>query len=118
MAWYTPEDMALLRCYVGKPNDQAAVDLTDEEIINIALRDLNKTMDITEKPLFHIVTRWKKAMPQYNVGHIERIKTVKESLAKELPGVFLAGGSYEGVGIPDCIDQGEAVVKKVLEFLG
>ncbi|MEH6957111.1 protoporphyrinogen oxidase [Neobacillus drentensis] len=114
----TPKDMALLRSYVGKPNDQAAVDLSDDEIINIALRDLNKTMNITEKPLFHVVTRWKKAMPQYNVGHIERMKSVKESLTKELPGVFLAGGSYEGVGIPDCIDQGEAAVKKVLEFLG
>ncbi|CAH2715297.1 Protoporphyrinogen oxidase [Neobacillus rhizosphaerae] len=113
----TPKEMALLRCYVGKPNDQAAVDLSDEEIISIALRDLNKTMNITDKPLFHIITRWKQAMPQYNVGHIERMKNVKESLAKELPGVFLAGGSYEGVGIPDCIDQGESAVKKVLEFL-
>jgi protoporphyrinogen/coproporphyrinogen III oxidase len=113
----TPNDMALLRCYVGKPNDQAAVDLSDEEIINIALRDLNKTMNITEKPLFHVVTRWKKAMPQYNVGHIERMKSVNESLASELPGVYLAGGSYEGVGIPDCIDQGENAVKRVLEYL-
>jgi protoporphyrinogen/coproporphyrinogen III oxidase len=114
----TPEDMALLRCYVGKPNDQDVVNLSDEEIINLALRDLNKTMNITQKPLFHIITRWRKAMPQYNVGHIERMKTVKESLAKELPGIFLAGGSYEGVGIPDCIDQGETAVKKVLDFLG
>ncbi|MBV7506673.1 protoporphyrinogen oxidase [Bacillus sp. sid0103] len=113
----TPKDMALLRCYVGKPDDQAAVDLSDEEIINIALRDLNKTMNITEKPMFHVITRWKKAMPQYNVGHLERLKNVKESLAKELPGVFLAGGPYEGVGIPDCIDQGEAAVKKVLAYL-
>jgi oxygen-dependent protoporphyrinogen oxidase len=114
----TPKDMALLRCYVGKPNDQEAVNLSDQEIINIALRDLNKTMNLTEKPLFHVITRWKKAMPQYNVGHIERMTKVKESLTKQLPGVFLAGGSYEGVGIPDCIDQGEAAVKKVLEFLG
>ncbi|OIJ14554.1 protoporphyrinogen oxidase [Anaerobacillus arseniciselenatis] len=113
----TPDDMALLRCYVGKPNDQDIVDLSDEEIINIALRDLNKTMNITQKPLFHMVTRWKDSMPQYNVGHIERMKNVKESLAKELPGVYLAGGSYEGVGIPDCINQGEAAVKKVLEHL-
>lgn len=113
----TPNDMALLRCYVGKPNDQEIVDLSDEEIIKIALRDLNKTMNITDKPLFHVITRWKKSMPQYNVGHLERIKNVKESLARELPGIYLAGGSYEGVGIPDCIDQGEAAVKKVLEFL-
>jgi protoporphyrinogen/coproporphyrinogen III oxidase len=113
----TPEDMALLRCYVGKPDDQEVVDMTDEEIIKIALTDLNKTMNISLEPLFHVVTRWKKTMPQYTVGHKERIQTVKESLSKELPGLFLAGSSFEGVGIPDCIDQGHAAVKKVLEFL-
>jgi protoporphyrinogen/coproporphyrinogen III oxidase len=113
----TPDDMALLRCYVGKPDDQEVVEMSDEEIINIALTDLNKTMNITSKPLFYVVTRWKKTMPQYTVGHKERIQTVKESLSKELPGLFLAGSSFEGVGIPDCIDQGHAAVKKVLEFL-
>ncbi|WP_442599055.1 protoporphyrinogen oxidase [Neobacillus sp. D3-1R] len=113
----TPEDMALLRCYLGKPGDQEVVELTDEEIIDIALKDLNKTMNITGKPLFHVVTRWKKTMPQYTVGHKERIQAVKDGLSKELPGVFLAGSAFEGVGIPDCIDQGEAAVQKVLAFL-
>lgn len=113
----SPEDMALLRCYVGKPEDQEVVDMTDEEIIDIALKDLNKTMNITAKPVFHVVTRWKNTMPQYTVGHKERIQRVKESLSKELPGVFLAGSSFEGVGIPDCIDQGHDAVKKVLEYL-
>ncbi|WP_210365819.1 protoporphyrinogen oxidase [Bacillus sp. REN3] len=114
----TPDNMALLRCYVGKPDDQDVVDLSDEEIVEIVLRDLNKTMNITEKPAFHLVTRWKKAMPQYTVGHLERIATVKEALKKELPGVYLAGGSFEGVGIPGCIDQAEAAVKKVLDYIG
>jgi protoporphyrinogen/coproporphyrinogen III oxidase len=113
----TPEGMALLRCYVGKPNDQEVVDMTDEEIIEIALKDLNKTMKISSKPIFHVVTRWKKTMPQYTVGHKERIQSVKDSLSKELPGVFLAGSSFEGVGIPDCIDQGKLAVNKVLQFL-
>lgn len=113
----TPEDMALLRCYVGKPDDQEIVDMSDEEIIQLALRDLNKTMNITEKPLFHIVTRWKKAMPQYNVGHLERMARVKASLSTELPGVYLAGGSFDGVGIPGCIDQAENAVKKVINHL-
>jgi protoporphyrinogen/coproporphyrinogen III oxidase len=112
-----PDEMALLRCYVGRPDDQAVVDMSDEGIIEIALKDLKKTMDITEKPLFHIVTRWRKSMPQYTVGHLERMEDVKKSLTKELPGVFLAGGSFEGVGIPGCIDQGEMAVKKVLEYL-
>lgn len=113
----TPEGMALLRCYVGKPNDQEAVNLTDEEIIEIVLNDLNKTMNITEKPLFHVISRWKKAMPQYTVGHKERMEQVKTALEKELPGVFLAGGSFEGVGIPDCITQGINAMKKSLNYI-
>ncbi len=113
----TPDGKVLLRAYVGKPDDQAVVDLSDEEIINIVLKDLNKTMNITEKPEFSIVSRWKKAMPQYNVGHLEMMENVKNSLAKELPGVFLAGGSFEGVGIPACIDQGEKAAEKVLKYL-
>ncbi|WP_318506184.1 protoporphyrinogen oxidase [Bacillus sp. T3] len=113
----TPEGMALLRCYVGKPNDQEAVNLSDDEIIEIVLNDLNKTMNITEKPLFHVVTRWKKAMPQYTVGHKERMEQVKAALNEELPGVYLAGGSFEGVGIPDCITQGINAMKKSLEYI-
>lgn len=74
-------------------------------------------MNITVKPEFHIVTRWKKAMPQYTVGHLQKIEKVKENLSRELPGVFLAGGSFEGVGIPGCIDQAEAAVGKVLNYL-
>ncbi|CRK80989.1 protoporphyrinogen oxidase [Neobacillus massiliamazoniensis] len=113
----TPEGKVLLRCFIGKPDDQGVIDLADEEIIKIVLNDLNKTMNITAEPEFHIITRWKKAMPQYTIGHLDRMKNVKESLAKELPGVFLAGASYEGVGIPGCIDQGEAAKEKVLHFL-
>jgi protoporphyrinogen/coproporphyrinogen III oxidase len=113
----SPEDMALLRCYVGKPDDQEAVDLSDEEIVDLVLKDLNKTMNITAKPEFHIVTRWRKSMPQYTVGHLGKMEKVKKQLDEELPGVYLAGGSFEGVGIPGCIDQAEAAVKKVIKYL-
>jgi protoporphyrinogen/coproporphyrinogen III oxidase len=68
------------------------------------------------EPEFTIVSRWKNSMPQYTVGHKKRIETVKQSVEKELPGVFLAGSSFEGVGLPDCVDQGEAAVKKVLNY--
>src|SRR5690606_30911720 len=107
----TPEGKALIRCYVGRPNDQEVVDLPDEELINIVLHDLNKTMNITAKPEFSVISRWKNVMPQYTVGHLERIEKVRDEANKHLPGVFLAGSSFEGVGIPDCIEQGEKAVE-------
>jgi protoporphyrinogen/coproporphyrinogen III oxidase len=113
----TPDGKVLLRTYVGRTDDQEAVNLSDEEIIKIALNDLNKTMNITEKPEFTIVSRYKNMMPQYNVGHLQMMEGVKQSLASELPGVFLAGGSFEGLGIPGCIDQGVNAVDRILKFV-
>ncbi|MEH7381631.1 protoporphyrinogen oxidase [Bacillus sp. JJ1533] len=113
----TPEGKVLLRCYVGKAGDEAIVDQSDEEIIKVVLDDLNKTMNITDQPEFSIVTRWKDAMPQYTVGHKDRVEHVKNNVEEHLPGVFLAGSSYEGLGLPDCIDQGEKAVTNVLEYL-
>ncbi|MGJ7910270.1 protoporphyrinogen oxidase [Neobacillus sp. LXY-1] len=113
----TPKDKALLRCYVGRAGDETIVDLSDDQIIRIVLDDLKKTMDITMNPEFSIVSRWKNAMPQYTVGHKQRLNKILRYMKEELPGVFLAGASYGGVGIPDCIDQGEASVKDVLDYL-
>ncbi|WLR51491.1 protoporphyrinogen oxidase [Bacillus tianshenii] len=113
----TPEGKVLLRCYVGRAGSEEIVDCSDDEIKNAVLEDLNQTMSITEEPEFSVITRWKNSMPQYTVGHKQRIETIKEKLDNELPGVFLAGASYEGLGLPDCIDQGEEAVKKVLQLL-
>ncbi|WP_188455240.1 protoporphyrinogen oxidase [Virgibacillus oceani] len=113
----TPDGKVLLRCYVGRPSDQEVVDLSDQEIIDIVLNDLNKTMNINGEPEFSVITRWKNAMPQYTVGHKERIGEVRNMVNEQLPGVFLTGSSYEGIGVPDCIEQGEKAVADVLTFL-
>ncbi|MEH7122024.1 protoporphyrinogen oxidase [Bacillus sp. JJ1503] len=113
----TPAGKVLIRCYVGRPGDEGVVELSDDELIKIVLNELNKTMNITMDPDFAVISRWIDSMPQYTVGHKERIEKVKTHLASELPGVFLAGSSFEGLGMPDCIDQGEAAVEKVLSFL-
>jgi oxygen-dependent protoporphyrinogen oxidase len=113
----TPKGKVLLRCYVGRAGDETIVDLSDDQIIKIVLDDLKKTMDITMDPDFAIVSRWKDSMPQYTVGHKQRLETILDHVKAELPGVFLAGSSYGGVGVPDCIDQGEAAVQDVLDYL-
>ncbi|WP_026692672.1 protoporphyrinogen oxidase [Peribacillus kribbensis] len=108
-----PEGKVLLRCYIGRAGDQVVVDLSDDEIRQVVLEDLNKIMSITDAPLFTIVTRWKDAMPQYTVGHRERIARLMEQVRKDLPGVVLAGSSYEGISLPDCIQQGEEAAETV-----
>ncbi|GAB2533440.1 protoporphyrinogen oxidase [Gracilibacillus alcaliphilus] len=113
----TPAGKALLRCYVGRPGDEDVVDLSDEALEEIVLHDLKKIMNIEGDPLFSVVSRWKDAMPQYNVHHKQMVEQLEANLKKELPGVFVAGSPYKGIGIPDCIDQGEAAVKQILDFL-
>ncbi|MFE8696294.1 protoporphyrinogen oxidase [Cytobacillus sp. FJAT-53684] len=113
----TPKGKVLLRCYVGRPGDEAVVDVSDDEMVKIVLNDLNKTMNITMAPEFSVISRWKDSMPQYTVGHKDRIEKVTNQLTTELPGVYLAGSSYDGLGMPDCIDQGEKAVQQVLSFL-
>lgn len=111
----TPEGKVLLRCYVGRPGEETVVDLADDEIVKIVLDDLKKIMNITATPDFSIVTRWKNAMPQYAVGHKERVDQLKQTLKSNWPGIYIAGGSYEGLGLPDCIDQGEAAAEQVIQ---
>lgn len=113
----TPKGKVLLRCYVGRAGDETIVDLSDDRIIQIVLDDLSRTMDIGMQPEFAVVSRWKDSMPQYTVGHKQRLETIRNYVKSELPGVFLASASYGGVGLPDCIDQGEEAVKGVLEYL-
>lgn len=108
-----PEGKALLRAYVGKPGDQAVVGLSDEEITDIALHDIQRSMGITARLELSIVTRWEEAMPQYEVGHKARTLAIKRAAAEQLPGVYLAGSSFDGVGIPDCIGQAEAIIENL-----
>ncbi|MBY7143057.1 protoporphyrinogen oxidase [Virgibacillus sp. NKC19-3] len=113
----TPDGKVLLRCYVGRPNDQSVVDMSDAELTEMVLKDLRKTMKIKSVPEFSVITRWKDARPQYTVGHLERITAIRNQTRTHLPGVILTGSSYDGVGIPDCIDQGEKSAREVVEFL-
>ncbi|WP_416828677.1 protoporphyrinogen oxidase [Ectobacillus polymachus] len=113
----TPKGKALLRCYVGRPGDEEIVEKSDEEIVSIVMEDLKKTMDIDANPEFAIVSRWKQGMPQYTVGHKQRLAQLTAFMEKELPGIYVAGSSYRGAGVPDCIDQGEAAVKQVLQYI-
>jgi len=93
----TPKGKVLLRCYVGRAGDETIVDLSDDRIIQIVLDDLSRTMDIGMQPEFAVVSRWKDSMPQYTVGHKQRLEIINRHIKSELPGVFLASASFGGV---------------------
>ena len=77
--------------------------------------ELKAVMGITEAPILAKVYRWPHAMPQYLVGHLSRLATIEEKL-RRLPGVFLTGAGYRGVGIPDCIRDGQETAERVRAY--
>ena len=110
----TPEGYTLLRCYVGRYGDSEIVHRSDGDIVKSVLADLELVMNMKAEPLFFKVTRWHEAMPQYQVGHPYKIEKLKEDLHKKFSGLYVAGAAIAGVGLKDCIDQGEAAVKDIL----
>lgn len=113
----TPDDKILIRSYVGHSTDQSALQVSDEVLVERVRKDLLDIMGLSAKPIFHRVTRWKDSMPQYRVGHLQRLKQLRQELEIKRPGIFLAGAGYEGVGIPDCIQQGMNAATRVIKQL-
>lgn len=113
----TPPDKALIRCYVGRSGEEAIVDESDETIVAAVRKDIAHIMGITGEPLFTRVTRWRKAMPQYAPGHADWVSRVRKESQRHLPGIFWAGASFSGIGIPDCIDQGKQAARDAWAFL-
>ncbi len=108
-----PEGKALLRCFLGGGRDPDALRLTDGEMLKIALRELREILGLDAQPLFHRIYRWPRAMPQYSVGHAERMERIRARLAR-CPGVFLCGNSYSGIGISDSIRTGTEAAEQAL----
>lgn len=113
----TPEGKVLLRAFVGRVGEDAIVDLPDDEIERVVLENLGRIITIKGKPDFTVVTRFKEDRPQYRVGHRQRIDAARAELKREFPNVKLAGASYDGVGLPDCVNQGKAAVEEVIADL-
>jgi oxygen-dependent protoporphyrinogen oxidase len=108
-----PEGRALLRCFLGGSRDEQVLQLPDEEILSVVKEELRQILGLTAEPLFTRLYRWKGAMAQYTVGHLERIERI-ERLRKQLPGLGLAGNAYRGIGVPDCVRSGEEAAVAVV----
>jgi len=113
-----PEDRALLRCFFAGDNAEKVWDLSDEQIVAVVATELQQIlgpqiMGLRAEPLFARVYKWKSAMAQYGVGHLERMERI-ESLCRKMPGLALAGNAYRGIGVPDCVRSGRDAVRELL----
>jgi oxygen-dependent protoporphyrinogen oxidase len=111
-----PEGKVLLRVYVGRYGDEDVTMYEDGRLLAIAQNEIRDTLNITAEPLFQRIIRYPGAMPQYNMGHLDRLAAIEERLVQH-EGLFVAGAAFRGVGIPDCIASGEAAAVGAVAYL-
>ena len=100
-----PDGQVLVRAFVGGALREDLASLPEEELIALVREDLRWILGLEGDPTWGRVYRWEKAIPQYNLGHTGRIAAIERHL-EDAPGLILAGGAYNGSGIPDCIRSG------------
>jgi oxygen-dependent protoporphyrinogen oxidase len=112
-----PADQVLLRVFVGGYKHEELVDLSDGALVELVRRELQKLMGIETRPTRIEIYRWPKGNAQYDVGHLDRVREIESLTQATLPGVYLTGSAFRGVGLPDCIHQGEQTAEQVLTDL-
>jgi protoporphyrinogen/coproporphyrinogen III oxidase len=100
---------AVVRCYVGSAGDDEVVDEPDADLVDACERHLGALLPLPDHAEHAAVVRWRRAMPQYEVGHLDRVARIRSSLPA---GIVVTGSAYDGVGIPDCVRAaGEAAAE-------
>ena len=105
-----------MRLSAGRFGRRDLLGKRDEELFALARAECAATLKITAAPVLQRLHRWDMGMPQYTVGHVRRVEAI-ETRAAAIPGLFLAGASYGGVGIPQCIASGTTAASAALAFL-
>lgn len=105
-----PKDHVLIRVFFGGSRNQELVERSDDDIYAIARRELDAILGINAEPVFHRIFRWRRATPQYDLGHLERVAAIEAALPA---GIWVTGSPYRGIGIPDCVHQAQETASQV-----
>jgi protoporphyrinogen/coproporphyrinogen III oxidase len=110
-----PNGFVLLRAFVGGALQPDMFALDEVQMLQRVQADLRKLLGIEKAPLFSEVNRWPRSMPQYEIGHLDRVQRIDNHLI-QFPTLKLAGNAYRGAGIPDCIRSGEKAAEALASF--
>ena len=106
----------IVRCSIGRSGDVAVLQRDDQELAALAAAELGAAIGITEPPVAQRVTRWGGGLPQYNVGHLDRVARIRAAVAEQ-PGLAVAGAAFDGIGIPACIATAKSAAAQVTGYL-
>ncbi len=107
-----PSDAVLIRVFIGGACQSVLAELDDDSLRTIAADELRSLLGTRGVPVFDDIARWPGSMPQYHVGHGQRVARI-ETATTRWPGLALAGNAYHGVGIPHCIHSGETAAERI-----
>jgi oxygen-dependent protoporphyrinogen oxidase len=105
-AHWQPPGQVVLRASLGRHGDEHAIGLDDDAVVAATLADLGDQLGIRDAPTEVRLSRWPRSFPQYAPGHLDRIAAIERALAREAPGLAVAGAAARGLGVPACIRQG------------
>jgi oxygen-dependent protoporphyrinogen oxidase len=108
-----PDGAVLLRCFFSSSRVPDLLSFSDEALQELARKELKEILGLNEQPRFARTFRWDVAMPQYEVGHLERVAQM-ESMLAGLPGLHMTGNSFYGIGVPDCIKSARQAVDRIV----
>lgn len=107
------DDLLVLRCSLGRHREEHTLQVEDEELVDRSVEDLSQAVGLSVRPVAAHIQRWGGGLPQYAVGHLERIARVRAEVARQ-PGLALCGAAYDGLGIPACIASAYGAVDGLL----
>jgi oxygen-dependent protoporphyrinogen oxidase len=109
-------DLAIVRCSLGRIGEEALLQSADEELAAVAAADLAAATGARGAPVASRVTRWGGGLPQYTVGHLDRVARIRAAVAGQ-PGLAVCGAAYDGIGIPACVASAQAAAGRIAEYL-
>jgi len=112
-SYRVPEGKIVARCFLGGMEDAGVLAESDDAIIAAVTEELQEIAGVSARPRFARIARWPRSMAQYSVGHAQRVEALEARVAG-IPGLYLAGNAYSGIGIPDCIRMGKLAAQRIL----